>query len=254
MTCLSMLARVPDPRDPRGVRYRLEGLLAVAVSAVVAGARSFAAIGEWAADLPAGWLAALGLNSAPGTSNLRKLFARIDPVAFDRQIGSWMWTRVRAIGDRRVIAIDGKTVRGARTAVSSAPHLVGALDHARGSCWVRPLSQRSRTRSPRCVICLPGSTRNTLSQRLSPWTRCTQTDTAAAITAAGADYVFTVKANQPGLHHTLKRMPRTKCCRRATVLATGLLVADAIVRVGGLGRPCHPNAAASRRPIGGAQG
>lgn len=41
----SMLTRVPDPRDPRGVRYRLEGLLAVTVSAVMAGARSFAEIG-----------------------------------------------------------------------------------------------------------------------------------------------------------------------------------------------------------------
>lgn len=30
-----------------------------------------------------------------------------------------------------------------------------------------------------------------------------QTDTAAAITAAGGDYVFTVKANMPTLHHKL---------------------------------------------------
>jgi len=49
---LELLATVPDPRDPRGVRYPLAGILAVAVTAVMAGARSFAAIGEWAADLP----------------------------------------------------------------------------------------------------------------------------------------------------------------------------------------------------------
>ena len=46
---LDLLATVPDPRDPRGVRYPLAGVLAVAVTAVLAGARSFAAIGEWAA-------------------------------------------------------------------------------------------------------------------------------------------------------------------------------------------------------------
>lgn len=46
-TLLSVLGRVPDPRDPRGVRYPLAGVLAVAVCAVLAGARSFAAIGEW---------------------------------------------------------------------------------------------------------------------------------------------------------------------------------------------------------------
>jgi hypothetical protein len=39
---------VPDPRDPRGVRHPLTSLLLAAVAAVLAGARSFAAIGEWA--------------------------------------------------------------------------------------------------------------------------------------------------------------------------------------------------------------
>src|SRR4051794_24634989 len=48
---LTALARVPDPRDPRGVRYRLASLLAVAVCAVLAGAGTFAAITDWAADL-----------------------------------------------------------------------------------------------------------------------------------------------------------------------------------------------------------
>ena len=40
------LAEVPDPRDPRGVRHTLASLLLAAVAAVLAGARSFTAIGE----------------------------------------------------------------------------------------------------------------------------------------------------------------------------------------------------------------
>lgn len=47
------LATVPDPRDRRGVRHRLASLLSVAVCAMLAGAKSLAAIGEWAADAPA---------------------------------------------------------------------------------------------------------------------------------------------------------------------------------------------------------
>jgi DDE family transposase len=43
------LARVLDPRHPRGVRHSLTSLLLAAVAAVLAGARSFAAIGEWVA-------------------------------------------------------------------------------------------------------------------------------------------------------------------------------------------------------------
>jgi len=129
---LKLLARVPDPRDPRGVRYQLAGVLAVAVSAVLAGARSFAAIGEWASDLSLDRLDSLGLSAAPEESTLRKLFARLDVAALDRQLGVLAWTRTGQVEGRRVIAIDGKTVRGARTTQVPAPHLVAGLDHATG--------------------------------------------------------------------------------------------------------------------------
>ena len=47
---LDLLAQVPDPRKRRGRRHSLGGLLAVGVAAVIAGSRSFAAVGQWAAD------------------------------------------------------------------------------------------------------------------------------------------------------------------------------------------------------------
>ena len=49
---LAYLAAVPDPRAARGRRHRLVTVLCLALAAavVLAGARSVAAIGEWAAD------------------------------------------------------------------------------------------------------------------------------------------------------------------------------------------------------------
>lgn len=44
---LDALERVPDPRDPRGKRYPPPSVLALAITATIAGARSFAAIGQW---------------------------------------------------------------------------------------------------------------------------------------------------------------------------------------------------------------
>lgn len=129
---LVVLGNVPDPRDPRGVRYPLAGVLTVAVCAVLAGARSFAAIGEWALDLHADHLDRLGLEQAPVESTMRKLFARLDTTALDRQLAVLAWCRTRHIAGRRVIAIDGKTVRGARIGTTTAPHLIAALDHATG--------------------------------------------------------------------------------------------------------------------------
>ncbi|MGI8948104.1 MAG: transposase family protein [Ornithinimicrobium sp.] len=112
---LDLLATVPDPRDPRGLRYRPAGVLAVAVSAVLTGARSFAAIGEWAADLPEQHLSRLGLGAAPEESTLRKLFARLDADTLDRVLGAWLWTRTSVVDGQRVIAIDAKDgARGPR--------------------------------------------------------------------------------------------------------------------------------------------
>jgi hypothetical protein len=61
---LHALAAVPDPRARRGIRYRLTSLLAVAVCAVLAGAATFAAIADWAADLDPAVRLRLGFTGA----------------------------------------------------------------------------------------------------------------------------------------------------------------------------------------------
>ena len=60
---LECLQKVKDPRKRRGVRHPITGVLAVALSATLAGAESFLAIAEWAADAGPGELTALGLRS-----------------------------------------------------------------------------------------------------------------------------------------------------------------------------------------------
>ncbi|MFC7014349.1 transposase family protein [Streptomyces viridiviolaceus] len=51
---LERLAEVPDPRDPRGVRHALVVVLALTACAVLAGATSLLAVGEWIAG-PRSW-------------------------------------------------------------------------------------------------------------------------------------------------------------------------------------------------------
>ncbi|MGL5824371.1 MAG: transposase family protein [Nocardioides sp.] len=45
-----VFAEVPDPRDPRGVRHLLPVILTCGAAAVLAGAKSWVAVGEWVAD------------------------------------------------------------------------------------------------------------------------------------------------------------------------------------------------------------
>ena len=64
---LDVLASVPDPRDPRGRRYPLDGLLAIAILATAAGMGSYAGFATWAATAPIEVLAQLGDDPVSAT-------------------------------------------------------------------------------------------------------------------------------------------------------------------------------------------
>src|SRR5882672_8111703 len=85
---LDLLAQLPDPRKRRGRRHSLAGLLAVGIAAVTTGSRSFAAIGQWAADAGADVLAGLGAVRGPAEeSTFRRAFALISADVLDRRPG-----------------------------------------------------------------------------------------------------------------------------------------------------------------------
>lgn len=203
---VELLGQIPDPRRRRGVRHPAGALIAVAVCAVVAGARGFTAIGEWARDAGGAALARLGLERAGvDESTLRRLFARLDADRLDAVVGAWAATRAALVDRRRVIAVDGKTVRGAREGDAPAPHLVTALAHTSaavlGQVAVREKSNEiPAARDLLDVLDLYGAvvTMDALH---------TQHDTATVITEAGGDYVLTVKANQKSLYAQLKALP-----------------------------------------------
>jgi hypothetical protein len=109
------------------------------MAAVLAGARSFTAIGEWAGDASEAVLATLGVRRnrrtgrvvAPDEATLRRAAQRIDPDVLDDTLAAWVASRHDA--RPRAVALDGKTVRGARDhadPTSRAPHLMAAVDHA----------------------------------------------------------------------------------------------------------------------------
>ena len=127
---LDLLAQVPDPRKRRGRRHALAGLLATGIAA----ARSFAAIGQWAAGAGPEVPAVLGSARGPAEeSTFRRAFALVSADALDRVLGAWLHTRAVQAGGRLVIAIDGKTVCGAKNKGGKAPHLVAALAHGIGA-------------------------------------------------------------------------------------------------------------------------
>jgi len=226
---VELLASVPDPRHPRGVRHSLPGLLAVAVAAVACGARSFAAIGQWVGELDADLLAALGIGrgKAPSESAIRRAFTRLDAAKLDAVLGSWMWTRTRVVDQRRVIAIDGKTVRGARTHDTTAPHLVAAYDHGHGVVLGQLAVAAKSNEIPAVRTLL--ATFDLAGVVVTVDAMHTQSDTAQLIVDGGGDYVFTVKGNQPKLYAACKALPWSQVpARRVTSKGHGRRVTRTI--------------------------
>jgi hypothetical protein len=149
-----LLAQVPDPRKRRGRRHALAGLLAVGIAAVIAGTRSFAAIGQRAADAGPDVLAALGAERGPAEEpTFRRAFALASAGVLDRVPGAWPRTGAVLACGRLVIAVDGKAVRGARSKDGKAPHLAAALAHGTGAVIGQVAADAKSNEIPRCASC-----------------------------------------------------------------------------------------------------
>ena len=131
-----VLRNVADPRDRRGVRHDLPTVLSLAITGVLAGCRSLTAIWEHATDLTGADLRSLGVEAGqalPSEPTIRRVLQDLDPTGLNTLLRSWLCTRTGSIEGRTVIAVDGKTMRAARTGKDPAPHLLAALDQATGT-------------------------------------------------------------------------------------------------------------------------
>jgi len=228
------LARVPDPRARRGVRHSAGSLLALAAAAVVTGARSFAAIGEWIADAPQRVLAVLGARFdsrrgqyvAPEESTVRRLTQQLNGDLLDAAISAWLichtTTRPDTIesdgagqpgGTRpEAIAVDGKSLRGTFPRTGGAGvHLLAAITHTTGDDRTEGivLAQRQvEAKTSEIAWFAPMLDEIDLTGKVVTADALhTTRDHACYLVERGAHYVFTVKTNQHRLYGLLDSLP-----------------------------------------------
>jgi len=241
---VAALATVPDPRARRGIRHRLVTVLALAVCAVLAGARSYVAIAEWAHDLPLGVRVRLGLTvtrAAPSESAIRRILQKVDPEALDRAVSDWLIARAARtspptpdppqpgapqpgapqhstgsgpgriaappprVQPPRVIAVDGKSARGARLADERAVHLLAALDTSSGIVLGQSVVDG---KTNEITAFAPLLDRVDITDAIITADALhTQDAHARYLHRRGAHYVFIVKANRPKLRRQLAGLP-----------------------------------------------
>ena len=205
---LSALSRVPDPRARRGVRHQMTTILAVALCAVLAGARSFVALGEGAANACPQVLSALGVGGCPPCeSTLRRTLQRLGGEDLDATMGDWTAGRTSQPGLRRALALDGKTLRGSVGADGWAKHLMAAIDHHAGVVLGQVDVDGKTNEIPMfSQLCdqIPDLEAVVVTADAM---HCHKAHADYLLLARGAHYILTVKGNQPTLRNQLKACP-----------------------------------------------
>ena len=207
------LRQVTDPRQAQGRRYPLPTVLAIVIAARLAGCETLTQISDFGRALSAARLRSIGARQrrstgrydAPGVSTLHYILKRLDEDLVEELMAAWMAEQVPG---NEPLALDGKTLRG------SYDRDLGADGQPHRQ---RPRQQLSAVGiHSACVVGQIGYSGNKdeaegaalrqLARRFAGSGRClvadalhTQTRTAQDILDLGLHYVFTVKANQPGL-------------------------------------------------------
>jgi DDE_Tnp_1-associated/Transposase DDE domain len=198
LSLLEVLAQVPDPRSRHGQRHPLSAILSLAVVAMLAGAKSYAAIAQYGRDQGFALAHALGFTrgKTPTKSTFSVLFRILDVHAFEQALSRWIASRLPE-GQEKLISLDGKTARGSREVEVPGQHLVAAY-LAEAQAVLAQIRVDAKTNEHKAALQLLGIL-PVKGNIITGDAMFCQRDLCAAIIAAGGDYVFTVKDNQPSL-------------------------------------------------------
>jgi len=130
LSLYEVFATIPDPRSKHGLRYDLPFLLMCLIAALLCNCDSTLAVGQWCRDQRRLLTRLFGPRRflSPSDSLYRKLLPRLDAEQIEWTLADWIRRTLQAKPDDP-IALDGKTVRGARTDEHAAPHLLSFRTH-----------------------------------------------------------------------------------------------------------------------------
>jgi hypothetical protein len=205
-----VFTEIPDPRCRRGKVYPLAAVLTLASAAMLCGARSLAAIAEW--GLNYNHLApALGFRRrtkdrrryrTPCISELHTLLAALPVERFEAALTRWILAQGVTDLERRVVAIDGKSLRGSQGHQLPGVHLLAA--YCRDvEAVIAQLAVPGKTNEHKAalrllkLIPLEGAL-------ITGDAAFTQRDLRAAVVDGRGDYFLTVKDNQPTLEADIR--------------------------------------------------
>ncbi len=228
---------VPDPRSRRGRWYPLTAILLVCALAVVSGAKSIDELAEWGERASDTLLAVIGFRRhplrwrrTPAPATIGRVLVAVDGDALDRAVGAYLADRHRAAtepavtasasGRRRVIAVDGKALKGSARLTSARRHLLSAVTHGRVVTLAQAevgakTNETAHFRPLLAPLDLAGAvvTFDALHS--------VKANISWLVEAKKAHYIAVIKTNQPTAHNQLAALPWRDIPVQHTASASG---------------------------------
>ena len=201
------LLTIPDCRMPRGIRHKKLALLSIAICATLCGATTFAAIADWGKACTQKMRKRLGCRKNPKTGlydtpsepAIRRFLQSVDAQAVDDATSGWVRSTME---QGSVASLDGKTLRGARTPDGQVK-LLSAFLHHEGAVVAQQEIPSTTNEIPMVRPLLdPVPLEGAVVTADAIHTQ--RTTAAYVVEEKRADYLFTVKENQPSLQEAIE--------------------------------------------------
>jgi predicted transposase YbfD/YdcC len=230
---------VPDPRARRGRWYSLTAILLVCACAAVSGARSIDELAEWGQRASTALLTAIGIRRhllrwrrTPAPATIGRVLGAVDGDALDRAVGAYLADRHRAatepaqasspsgFGPSRVIAVDGKALKGSARLTATRRHLLSAVTHGTVVTLAQvEVGAKTNETTHFCPLLAPLDLTRTVVTFDA--LHSVKSNISWLVETKKAHYIAVIKTNQPTVHAQLAALPGQSIAVQHTASGAG---------------------------------
>jgi len=200
---MSIFGTIDDPRSHINQQHDIVDILLIGIISVICGAETWKQMVEFSSSKEVFLRKFLKLkNGIPSEDTINRLFSSIDSDQFESCFTEWV-NSISQITKGQVIAIDGKTIRGAKSKGKKSPvHMVSAWANENNIV----LGQVRVNEKSNEITAIPQLIEKLMIEDciVTIDAMGTQTDIAENIINNGADYILAVKNNQKQLSEEIK--------------------------------------------------
>ena len=202
---LDWLEYIEDDRQQRKVRHTLKDILVIVLFATLANADDWVEMALFAESYQDYLRKYIELkNGIPSHDTIRRVMGMISPEIIQQLYGKWQDRLNQNEGEllKKIICIDGKTMRSNKRGDGKASHIVSAWSKESGFC----LGQKAVEEKSNEIVAIPEllDKIQIKGQIVTIDAMGTQTAIAEKIKKKRADYVLALKRNQNSLYEDVQ--------------------------------------------------